>query len=296
MLRPSIYADKDKNTESIHSPAFSMLGESTPETFFNCIDETTIADGLLPRFTIIEYDGKRPKLNKGHLSAKVPSSLSERFGGLVTNAIQLNENNAVVHVTQTPEASEFLEWVDETADAKINGANQEVIRQLWNRAHIKTLKLAALVAVGDNPYKPVINIDCAKWAYGIIESDIKRLESRFEKGSIGTNNEEIKQVETMVKVMREYLKADYRDLTAYKVPQRLHLDKVIPSSYLNLKLRGMAAFRKDRLGGTNAIKRTLATLLENGDIVECGKREMDEKYGFRGRCFMVQNLALISGK
>lgn len=54
-IRPSIYSDKDKNTVAIQSPALSIVGESTPEKFYEGLHEGLISEGLLPRFTMIEY-------------------------------------------------------------------------------------------------------------------------------------------------------------------------------------------------------------------------------------------------
>jgi hypothetical protein len=51
------------------SPAFSILGESTPERFYGALNEDMISEGLLPRFLLIEYKGNRPPLNEHHTSS-----------------------------------------------------------------------------------------------------------------------------------------------------------------------------------------------------------------------------------
>ena len=56
-VQPSIYADAAKNTDTIISPSVSLLGESTQTRFFEIIDEDLIAEGFIPRWTIIEYNG-----------------------------------------------------------------------------------------------------------------------------------------------------------------------------------------------------------------------------------------------
>jgi hypothetical protein len=60
VLNPLAYSDKEKNTASVTSPSFTLIGESTPERFYEALDETLIADGLLPRFLTIEYNGQAP--------------------------------------------------------------------------------------------------------------------------------------------------------------------------------------------------------------------------------------------
>ena len=83
VLKPTIYADKDKNTALVQSPAFSMLGESTPERFFEIVDDGMISEGLLPRFTLIEYKGKRPPLNENHIFVNPSVSICDKLLSLI---------------------------------------------------------------------------------------------------------------------------------------------------------------------------------------------------------------------
>ena len=53
-----------------------MIGETTPGRLYEALDESLIADGLLPRFTIIIYRGDRPALNK-HRIGQPSQNLTE---------------------------------------------------------------------------------------------------------------------------------------------------------------------------------------------------------------------------
>ena len=44
IMRGSVYADSNKNIKEIESPAFSLLGESTPETFYDSLSESLVDD------------------------------------------------------------------------------------------------------------------------------------------------------------------------------------------------------------------------------------------------------------
>ena len=180
-LRPSIYADKDKNTKAIQSPNFSFLGESTPMRFYDRLSEDMVTEGLLPRFNIIEYDGIRVPFNKQHhLNAKIPQDLKDRLSSFAAYCLSMNERNEVTNVTYSEEAEKYLDEIDKTADDKINGTIDEVERTLWNRVHIKVLKLAALVAVSRNMYRPVINYDDVDFAYKLILQNTLKIVSRFK--------------------------------------------------------------------------------------------------------------------
>lgn len=53
LLQPMVESDAAKNTEATASPAITILCESTSETIYGQLDESLIADGLLPRFLTV---------------------------------------------------------------------------------------------------------------------------------------------------------------------------------------------------------------------------------------------------
>lgn len=75
-------------------------------------------------------------------------------------------------------------------------------RQLWNRAHIKALKLAALLALGENLFNPKINEYAAKYAINIIKADIENIVGRFNAGDIGRANGENQQYQEVIRAAR----------------------------------------------------------------------------------------------
>jgi hypothetical protein len=111
-LQPSIYSDKANNTDLLYSPAVSLLGESTPETFFAGIDETMIADGLLPRFTFIEYRGKRPPPNDNHASVYPSPELSSAISQLCLSALNTMNISQVIHVGFMPDVEQMFKDIN----------------------------------------------------------------------------------------------------------------------------------------------------------------------------------------
>jgi hypothetical protein len=154
--RSQIFADADKNLSSIDSPAFSILGESTPERFYGALYEDIISEVLLPRFMLVEYNGIRPPLSEHHLEAKPSIMLTEKFASLVANCESIMYQKRVINIKSTDEADKLFKSFDKYADQQINGTSKEVIRQLWNSAHIKSLKIAGLITVGVNMTDHVI--------------------------------------------------------------------------------------------------------------------------------------------
>ncbi len=298
VMQSSIYSDKANNTSAVPSPSFSILGESTPERFYGTLNEDMISEGLLPRFLLIEYKGNRPALNENH-TAIIPSfSLIEKLAALAAQCETINHANPrrVINVGSTPEAAKLLYDFDKFADSKINGSNKEVIRQLWNRAHMKVLKLSALIAVGENMIDPIINEISMKWAANLIQQDINIITERFEAGEVGGNSFEIKQAKEIIRVIKDYVSSPYDKVEKYLQTKasNLHHDKVIPYVYLNKRLAASAVFRLDRAGATISLKRAIQNLVDSDRVSELGKVWCNEKYGTTQRCFVVKDLSILN--
>lgn len=297
ILHASVYSDKANNTSAVPSPSFSILGESTPERFYGALNEDMISEGLLPRFLLIEYKGPRPPLNEHHTAVSPNFNLIERLASLAAQCDSINHSaqRRVVNVQSTPEAAKMLYDFDKYADGKINSTSKDTIRQLWNRAHIKVLKLSALIAVGENMIEPVINADAMNWAANLVMNDIQALSERFEAGEIGANTFEVKQASEIIRVIKDYVLSPYDKVEKYiqfkSVP--MHSDKVIPYVYIQRRLVAAAAFRNDRGGPTLALKRAIQNLVDADRLKEMNKQLANDKYGTSQRCFVVSDLGIL---
>ena len=156
VLQPTIYSDTAKNLDPVDSPAFSLFGETAPEALYPHLTESMIAIGLLPRFLPIIYEGPRVKQNLTNQGVVPTRALMQWFADLLEYTARLNASNKVVAVAISPSAYEFIGpqgYVDSFADGIINDGNQSrAVSELWNRAQLKTLKLAAL---GSGPINPL---------------------------------------------------------------------------------------------------------------------------------------------
>jgi hypothetical protein len=294
-MHPSIYSDNDKTTDAVASPSVSLLGETTPETFYSALDETMLVDGFLPRWLVIEYTGPRVHLSETHEFAVPSWQLIEQLATLCGHCLTLMHRGHVIKIGFDKDAAELMNVFDRHATDMINAFTKENLKHLWNRAHVKALKLASLVAVGVNPYEPIISLTTAEWALAIVQQDTNALIKKFERGEIGKTSEETKQLTKLGSAMATYIKSPIGDVVNYGAKHNLHNDKVIPASYLQRRLCADAAFREDKIGATNALKRTIQTMIDNGDIREIGRHDLATKYGYTGRAFVVVNTAIVEG-
>ncbi len=298
-LNPIAYSDKEKNTEAVHSPSFTLMGESTPEEFYSALDESMVASGLLPRFLTMRYTGIRPPLSKAHITATPPFALVDKMATLTAHCLAMGNGGSVVNVALTDEAYELSDSFDKYADAQINGANTEVTRHLWNRAHVKSLKLAALCAVGINPFNPIVGINEYVWAAKIVELEVSDLLGRFEAGEIGSGvngSSETKQLSDMKKVIAKFMSEPVEKWAKYQATTEMHRDMIIPIAGLQMRLSAVSSFRTDRMGASVAIKRAYQQLIDADIIRELPATQMQANYGRRSKAFVVMNPEAIADK
>ena len=290
-LKKMIYSDKQKNTDEVDAPAFSMMGESTPGKFYEALNEGMISEGLLPRFTMIEYYGERPDLNHAHGSARPSDELVTQLAQLCGQSLQLNKANKAIDVGFDEKAAAMFDQFDRYCTGRINqSGSDDVRRQLWNRAHVKAMKLAALIAVGAHPYQPVITEVSGTWAINLVVTDTQNLLDRFESGSIGVaESSDGNQLLEIGRAISEYMLRPHDQVKKYHVPLAMHQARVIPYSYISRRLSASSAFRNDRMGSTNAIKKAVQALIERGDIQEVPRNEAGTRFKTTARCFMVAN-------
>lgn len=284
----TIYSDKEKNTGAIASPAMTIIGESTPEKFYEGLHEGLITEGLLPRFTMIEYYGERPPLNKDHSLVQPSFELIDKLASLCAHSLMLNSQNKAIHVQFTPDAQAMFNQFDEHCDLNMIGSN-EIKKNLWSRAHVKAMKVAALVAVGINAYDPVITTEIGSWAINLTLADVRNMLKRFEAGEIGIDNDETKQLAKIIACVKDFVVAPWNEVSKYTgdTMSQLHSNKIIPFAYLQRRNASVAVFKKDRMGATNALRRAIKTLCERGDLTEVSRAVLSKEYNTSAVAYMI---------
>lgn len=285
VLQPMAYSDEAKNTEPLHSPSFSIVAETTPSTLYPMIDERMIEVGLLPRCFFVEYTGDRPPLNEHAADYMMPAPLHAGMAQLATLCLEGNQRQIATRLRYSPEAERLARQLDHGCDDLIRRTKTGLVRLLWSRAHLKAMKLASLAAVADNPFMPEIQVSHWKWAEQLVLQDVGGMIARFERGDIGAEDIGDKgQADLVLLTCRRFLSASPQELSRgwQGNPDRMakmHADGVIPYAAIQNKLANVAAFRRDRQGGTAAIRRALGNLTASGVLQEIPKAEMATRYG-----------------
>ena len=278
VLRSTAYSDSEKNTKVIQAPSVSFVGDTTPETFYDGLSMADIADGLIPRMHILEAPDQRPKRNRS--AGRAPDDqLVRALCDLAAMAITMANNNANAAVQIAPDALVILDAFDEECDDHMRNAFSPGSKQLWNRAHLKALKLAGLLAVGCNPHAPSVTAELAQWAIDFTRAGTDAVLGRFERGDVG--NGDAKQLSDLRRLVGDFFQYDAATLKKYKAKPELQKGGVVPYGYLVTRATQLSSFYKDRKGTANALRTALQTLVDAEVLAIVPAPQALSKFGTR---------------
>jgi hypothetical protein len=282
------YSDQTKSIEGVDWPALSFLGETTPGTFYDVLTPEMMEDGFLSRFLVISYDGPRPPPNRAQSFALEPDEL-DRWKMLLTRALPYQRlinlpPPIFVGYGDGPVSSDMLEGFEKECTDSLNASADDGIRQLWNRAHLKALKIASLLAVADNWVHPEIEAMHARWAIDLVRRDIAVFAKRQTSGDIG--NDDHTRERKLLAVIEKYL-TTCPVPPGYRMPDEMRQHGIVSRKYLQQNVSSASAFRSHRLGASHALDLTLRSLVDSGHLTEVDKGKQVEQYKFFGKCYRV---------
>jgi len=279
------YSNKDNNIASISGVAYSMIGETTPSTFYEALTESMMEDGFLSRFLIIEYDGERPPMNT--CQAMLPdAALQDALVALAFQAQNLIGGQTSQPLGRTEEAAHVMWEFEQECDREINNTDDESRRQMWNRAALKVLRLSGLLAVADNWVNPCITREHLEWALDVVRRDIKIMGKRLDTGDVGTGDSARER--KLVSVLRDYLASPLA--ASYKVPEEMRQNSIIPRSYLQIRTSRVASFYNHRAGQNAALDLAVQSAVNNGYLMEVDKAKVAEAYNYHGKAYRIIKL------
>lgn len=296
LFKGRAYADTEKNVKDIQAPAPTFVGETAPEGFFAHIGPEHVTTGFLPRFILVSYDGPRPPANLNR-DVPIPQEVTAHLVTLSSIALQLAHNSAVCDVAWTPEAYNLLApggQFDVYCDEQMNTSGGEAEAELWNRAHLKAMKLAALAAAATNPHEPKITEEYAVWAIDLVTKDVTTMLSKFSSGDFGTGDG--KQIADVRKVLAGFFQMTNQELFAkYRIPEGMLDNGIVPYIFLQRRTANVASLRNDRMGATHALQKCLKVMVETGELIELNKSAPElAALKYNGRMFVLASMLQAS--
>jgi hypothetical protein len=275
VVRKSAYADSANNIDDVYSPAVTIVGDSTPTTFYEIVTEKNTANGFFARFIILQNEGRVSPYNEGHSRVEPSAKLIEELSDLCAHSLNLNHAKTVVDVGFSEGAKAELTDFRNTCTEGRDHTEDDYKRAVWGRGYVHAMRVAAILAVGRHLYKPTIETCDARWAIALVTRSIEKLLNKFEDGEIGDLSQSEVARQTKVRsVIDDWFMKPWAALEKYvPIPEDMRKNGYIPYKYLSKRLTPDATFKHARNGATNAIKNTIAELIRNGELVRASPAE-----------------------
>lgn len=277
-------AKVDDSFPGVPWPALSFVGETTPQTFSGALTNEMMEDGFFSRFLTVVTTTLSIEANPEGKLSLTPSTY-RAWVSLVGQALTLDSapNLKPIMVEYlNADSKEKLEYFQKDCRKKFATADEKndiYGVAAWNRAHIKALKVASLLAVADNPHYPKITLGHATWAIVLVRQEAHIFLDRVESGDVGDGDDvrEKKVLEIFKRVIIGELKGG--------IPERN--PQVVPRRIIQTNTSRLAPFKNHPLGAARALDATIKSLLDDGILWEMDKIKAAEEFGYQGRCFMM---------
>jgi hypothetical protein len=288
----SAYADATKNIGLIHQPSLTLAAEGVPHEIWQALNEDMVSGGTVPRFSFFIDQSPRAYSNRECGKVTVSADLANLFGDVVGYALANAHIGEPIVVPPSHTAEQYLDSFDDECTELINDkASDEVIKHLWNRAHLKALKFASISAVSFNYLKPEVCREDAIWAIELVKHQTRQIINKFERNEVGgLDGDESKQLDELIKAIGRYAVSPYAALKGYGgFTEEMHRGGFITESYLSRVLTKRAVFKADKRGATVALKRALDNLLNGDEIREMARAQTVASFSTSCRGFMICN-------
>jgi len=166
-------ASRKSNTAQkiVYRPALSILGMSTPKSFYESLTEDAIEGGFLSRLLIVETNLGRMESNDTAAIFETPATVLDwckatRQGRGNLAGVELGADLIpdALPVTIAPDALALFKAYERELIAAANTLEREGLAELQGRSREKALRLALILAGSDNPLEPGVQARHAEWA------------------------------------------------------------------------------------------------------------------------------------
>jgi len=269
------YSDATKNIASVRSPAYSFLGDTTPEVF-ESVNAFLLNNGFISRFNIFEYKGLRPPLNE-HIDYSIDPGFIEYLIMLarISDLISTQKKDPITARMDTEakiQFNNFERYCDGNYNKAVRTRSGDIEHHMWSRSLTRINVLATLAAILDAPpptaqgivTQPVVTK--AHWNYfeQMVVNDINNFKTKQESGDIGTGD--TVQIKKLEKLIDDYLCRTVPE--SYKIKSELQASGKIQYSYIRQRMQHIPSFKTDGNFDDRKLKNSIHTLIQMGRLKE----------------------------
>ncbi len=197
---------------SVAHPCFNFLGFTTPEKMGESVSFANISDGLLGRMLFV-FGREHVKPRRAPAAFELPREVTQAADAIrhaVAVAGTLDAEPSDIVVQEGPGTGQILDALLASLDARAAHSQSAFARALLVRSFEKVERIAAVLAVWDNPSAPVIGPTHVQWAHqAVLASDAALLtfaEQYMHDGQVQVDASKV--IEILRKVLSGSLKPD----------------------------------------------------------------------------------------
>lgn len=267
-------ADKDKSKSALFAPALTIVGETATDELLGMLNEGVIKDGMLPRWLIVETKEYRTKKQAGAAYAEPSPELVNWLSVVLDNVCQQltqpGNVKPVMDIVLPPDVQARYDDYDETIRKMMKAArDQSVIRLIWNRVSLKTLRIAALLAIGRTPdgVGASINHDDLTWAMRFVHTGTMIVQRKYEMDEIGTDIYRV--IADVKRTVAKYVAMPYASLPkGMQTAPELHAQSIIGHAQIQRGVGRTAAIREHKQGPIAALRDAIGALRDEGVLID----------------------------
>lgn len=189
-MRPQNYSSMTLSKEqaeklkerTIYNPAITVLGMTTPSTFFEAVDMSAVKDGFINRFLISISDAERSiRVHKEPI--ETPESI-KRWVRLVNDRSNASNDASVkaepIRLDFTPDALDAQEEFQRYCIGLADKLEQFGMEELSGRSNEIALRIALICALSKDPHAKIVDGDDVRWAIEYVKMNLDKVVSRLK--------------------------------------------------------------------------------------------------------------------
>jgi hypothetical protein len=266
------YSDMTKNVVSLDSPAYSILGETTPEVYEKMSD-LLIDNGFLSRFNTVEYQGERlERIENPDFS--IDPNIIEFLIQLAKIAEEIYRTNKKPIVARlSPEAKKrfdmFNKFCNKRYNMSLKAKSSDIEHFMWSRSPNRVNVFATLAAILDSSpldgatiIPPTVTEEHWSYAEEIVMNDINNFKMKQQAGDLGTGDAIC--VKKLEMILDEYFHTPIS--SSYFVSAELQASNKIPYRYLRARALRLNCFKINKQFEERKLEDAIQTLINVGRL------------------------------
>lgn len=170
----------EQKRRTVERPAVSVVGLTTPATWYEALKSTRIASGFLNRFLVLEADVVRGDFRFGS-AAPVPDTVIHWAQQLMQPRADLDIPNRLtelgppIRVTITPEAAEQFQLFRRECNRRADALEKDGLGELPMRSAEQAMRLGLIAALAEDATARTVTVHNATWAISLARWQLDQL-------------------------------------------------------------------------------------------------------------------------